>query len=112
MIQNPSVVGSGGNGDVGVEIVPVRFDSSSGGMSPVQIIYTTVENGNVVYKDKVDEGIIETIYALKGSVLYCTVNSSDGNMLSLRSGGIQVASGTHQGLYAQDYDFRVYQVTG
>lgn len=109
MIQNPSVAGSGG---AGAEIVPVVFDSSAGGLNPIQIIYTTVENGNVVYKDKVDDGIIETIYALKGSVLYCTVNSIDRYMLSLRSGGIQVASGTYQGLYEQDYDFKVYQVTG
>ena len=26
--------------------------------------------------------------------------------------GALVSSGTYEGLYAQDYDFRVYQVTG
>lgn len=109
MIQNPSVMGSG---DAGAENVPVMFDSSVGGLSPMQIIYTTVENGNVVYKDETKEGLIETIYALKGSVLYCTVDSYEKEMLDIISGGIQVASGTYQGPFAQNYDFRVYQVTG
>lgn len=108
MIQNPSVSGSGG---AGAEIVPVVF-STSGAPSSVQIIYTTVENGNVVYKDETKNGGGGTIYALKGSVLYCTVNSVYGIMLNISSGGTMVVSGTYQGLYAQDYDFRVYQVTG
>ena len=109
MIQNPSVAGSGG---AGAEIVPVRFDSSSGGMSPVKILYTTVENGNVVYKDETRDGIVGTIYALKGSILYCTTDSYEEAMLDIISGGMLVASGTYQGLHARDYDFRVYQVTG
>ena len=107
MIQNPSVAGSGGS----VENVPVVF-SRSGPNTPMQIIYTTVENGNVVYKDETRYGEGGTIYALKGSVLYCTVDSVYTILLNISSGGIQVASGTYQGLYAQDYDFRVYQVTG
>lgn len=108
MIQNPSVAGSGG---AGAEIVPVVF-STSGASSSVQIIYTTVENGNVVYKDETRDGIIGTIYALKGSILYCTVDSYEEEMLDIISGGIQVASGTYQGSFMQNYDFRVYQVTG
>lgn len=107
MIQNPSVAGSGGN----VENVPVVF-STSGGNAPVQIIYTTVENGNVVYKDETKNGGGGTIYALKGSVLYCTVNSAYSSMLNISSGGTMVASGTYQGLHARNYDFKVYQVTG
>lgn len=107
MIQNGVVSGGGGN----VEIVPVVF-SRSGPNSPIQIIYTTVENGNVVYKDETRYGEGGTIYALKGSVLYCTVDSVYTILLNISSGGTKVASGTYQGLYAQDYDFRVYQVTG
>lgn len=107
MIQNGVVSGGGGN----VEIVPVVF-SRSGPNTPIQIIYTTVENGNVVYKDETRYGEGGTIYALKGSVLYCTANSVYSAMLNISSGGTMVASGTYQGRYAQDYDFRVYQVTG
>lgn len=107
MIQNGVVSGGGGN----VEIVPVVF-SRSGPKTPIQIIYTTVENGNVVYKDETRYGEGGTIYALKGSVLYCTVNSVFTILLNISSGGTMVTSGTYQGLYAQDYDFRVYQVTG
>lgn len=107
MIQNGVVSGGGGN----VEIVPVVF-SKSGPRTPIQIIYTTVENGNVVYKDETRRGSGGTIYALKGSVLYCTVESVYTILLSISSGGTMVASGTYQGLSAQDYDFRVYQVTG
>lgn len=107
MIQNPSVGGSGGS----AENVPVVF-STSGVKAPVQIIYTTVENGNVVYKDETKRGEGVTIYALKGSVLYCTANSAYSAVLDISSGGTMVASGTYQGLHARDYDFRVYQVTG
>lgn len=107
MIQNGVVSGGGGN----VEIVPVVF-SRSGPNTPIQIIYTTVENGNVVYKDETRYGEGGTIYALKGSVLYCTVNSVCSAMLNISSGGTMVASGTYKGLHARDYDFRVYQVTG
>lgn len=108
MIQNPSVAGSGG---AGAEIVPVVF-SGSGPNPPIQIIYTTVENGNVVYKDETRRGSVGTIYALKGSVLYCTVDSVYTILLNVSSGGTMVTSGTYQSIYAQDYDFRVYQVTG
>lgn len=107
MIQNGVVSGGGGN----VEIVPVVF-SRSGPNSPIQVIYTTVENGNVVYKDETRYGEGGTIYALKGSVLYCTVDSVHTILLNISRGGTMVSSGTYQGLYAQDYDFRVYQVTG
>lgn len=107
MIQNGVVSGGGGN----VEIVPVVF-SRSGPSTPIQIIYTTVENGNVVYKDETKHGEGGTIYALKGSVLYCTVDSVYTILLNISSGGTTVASGTYQGPYAKDYDFRVYQVTG
>lgn len=108
MIQNPSVAGSGG---AGAEIVPVVF-SGSGPNPPIQIIYTTVENGNVVYKDETRRGSVGTIYALKGSVLYCTVDSVYTVLLNITSGGTTVASGTYQGLHARNYDFKVYQVTG
>lgn len=107
MIQNGVVSGGGGN----VEIVPVVF-SKSGPSTPIQIIYTTAENGNVVYKDETKYGEGGTIYALKGSVLYCTVDSVYTILLNISSGGTTVASGTYQGLYAKDYDFKVYQVTG
>ena len=107
MIQNPSVGGSGGS----AENVPVVF-STSGAPAAIHIIYTTVENGNVVYKDETKNGGGGTIYALKGSVLYCTANSVYSAMLNISSGGTMVASGTYQGLYEQDYDFRVYKVTG
>lgn len=107
MIQNGVVSGGGGN----VEIVPVVF-SMSGAPAAIHIIYTTVENENVVYKDETKNGGGGTIYALKGSVLYCTANSGYSAMLNISSGGTMVASGTYQGLYEQDYDFRVYQVTG
>ena len=107
MIQNPSVGGSGGN----VENVPVVF-TASGAPSSVQILYTTVENGNVVYKDETKGGGGGTIYALKGSVLYCTVDSTYTIMLNISSGGVLVASGRYEGLYARDYNFKVYQVTG
>lgn len=107
MIQNGVVTGGGGN----VEIAPVVF-SRSGPNAPIQIIYTTVENGNVVYKDETKRGGVGTIYALKGSVLYCTVDSVYTILLNISSGGTMVTSGTYQGLYAQDYDFKVYQVTG
>lgn len=107
MIQNGVVSGGGGN----VEIVPVVF-SMSGAPSVIHIIYTTVENGNVVYKDETKNGGGGTIYALKGSVLYCTASSVYSAILKISSGGTMVASGAYQGLYAQDYDFRVYQVTG
>lgn len=107
MIQNGVVSGGGGN----VEIVPVVF-SRSAPNPPIRIIYTTVENGNVVYKDEAKKGGGGTIYALKGSVLYCTVDSAYKILLNISSGGTMVASGTYQALYAQDYDFRVYQVTG
>ncbi len=107
MIQNGVVSGGGNN----AEIVPVVF-STSGPNTPIQIIYTTVENGNVVYKDETRHGEGGTIYALKGSVLYCTVDSVYTILLNISSGGTTVASGTYQGLHAQDYDFRVYQVTG
>lgn len=107
MIQNPSVVGSGGN----AENVPVVF-YASGVPSSAQIIYTTVENGDVVFKNEMKDGGVGTIYALKGSVLYCTARNSAGIILNISSGGTMVASGTYQGRYAQDYDFRVYQVTG
>ena len=107
MIQNPSVAGSGGS----AENVPVVF-STSGAPSAVQIIYTTVENGGVVFKNETKGGGGGTIYALKGSVLYCTVNSVYRVMLNISSGGAFVSSGTYEGPYAQNYDFRVYQVTG
>lgn len=107
MIQNPSVVGSGGN----AENVPVVF-YGAGVPSSAQIIYTTVENGDVVFKNEKKGGEVGTIYALKGSVLYCTANSIYSGMLNISRGGTMVASGTYRGLYAQDYDFRVYQVTG
>lgn len=107
MIQNGVVSGGGGN----VEIVPVVF-SRSGPNTPIQIIYTTVENGGVVFKNETRYGEGGTIYALKGSVLYCTVDSVYTILLNISSGGTMVASGTYQGLYTQDYDFRVYQVTG
>lgn len=110
MIQNPSVGGSG-SGGVNAENVPVVF-STSGAPSAIQIIYTTVENGGVVFKNETKNGGGGTIYALKGTVLYCTANSVYRIMLNISSGGAFVSSGTYQGLYAQDYDFRVYQVTG
>lgn len=108
MIQNPSVAGSGGTG---VEIVPVVF-STSGAPSSVQIIYTTVENGDVIFKNEIKSGGGGTIYALKGSALYCTANSVYMSMLNISSGGALISSGTYEGPFAQDYDFRVYQVTG
>lgn len=107
MIQNGVVSGGGGN----VEIVPVVF-SKSGPSTPIHIIYTTVENGNVVYKEEAKRGGGGTIYALKGSVLYCTVDSVYTILLNISSGGTMVASGTYQSRFAKDYDFRVYQVTG
>lgn len=108
MIQNPSVSGSGG---AGAEIVPVVF-STSGAPSSVQIIYTAVANGGVVFENETKHGGVGTIYALKGSALYCTTNSAYSAILNISSGGTMVASGTYQGPYEQDYDFRVYQVTG
>lgn len=107
MIQNGVVSGGGGN----VEIVPVVF-SRSAPNPPIQIIYTTVENGDVIFKNETKRGGGGTIYALKGSVLYCTVDSNYRIMLDISSGGTMVASGTYQVQYAQNYDFRVYQVTG
>lgn len=107
MIQNPSVGGSGES----VENVPVVF-TTSGAPSSVQILYTTVENGNVVYKDETKGGGGGTIYALKGSVLYCTAMTAYRIMLNISSGGTLVASGTYEGLYGRDYDFKLYQVTG
>lgn len=107
MIQNGVLSGGGGN----AEIVPVVF-TSSGVSAPVHIIYTTVESGNVVYKDETKRGGVGTIYALKGSVLYCTVDSVYEILLNISSGGTEVASGTYQGPYSQDYDFRVYEATG
>ena len=108
MIQNPSVAGSGG---AWAEIVPVVF-YASGLPSAVQIIYTTVENGGVVFKNETKNGGGGTIYALKGSVLYCTAVSVHRNMLIISSGGAIVSSGTYEGPYARDFDFMVYQVTG
>lgn len=108
MIQNPSVAGSGGTG---VEIVPVVF-SASGAPSYVNIIYTTVENGGVVFKSETKNGGGGTIYALKGSVLYCTAYSDYRNLLNISSGGTMVASGTCQGPNLRNHDFKVYQVTG
>lgn len=107
MIQNPSVGGSGGS----AENVPVVF-STSGAPSSVQIIYTTVENGDVIFKNETKSGGGGTIYALKGSALYCTAYSTYRIMLNISSGGTMVASGTYQGLHARNYDFKVYQVTG
>lgn len=107
VIRNPIVVGSGGN----TENVPVVF-STSGISAPVQIIYTTVENGGVVFKNETKKGGVGTIYALKGSVLYCTADSVYRIVLNVSSGGVLVSSGTYQSIYSQDYDFRVYQVTG
>lgn len=86
--------------------------STSDALGGFTIIYTTMENGGVVFKNETKKGVGGTVYALKGSVLYCTVNSSEGYMLNIRSGGALVSSGTYVGLYAQDYDFKVYQVTG
>ena len=100
-----------GSGGVNAENVPVVF-STSGAPSYVNIIYTTVENGGVVFKNETMNGGGGTFYALKGSALYCTANSVHSAMLNISSGGTMVVSGTYQGLYAQDYDFRVYQVTG
>lgn len=108
MIQNPSVAGSGG---AGAEIVPVVF-STSGAPSYVQIIYTTVENGDVIFKNETKNGGGGTIYALKGSALYCTAYSTYRIMLNISSGGTMVASGTYQDLHARNHDFKVYQVTG
>ena len=110
MIQNPSVAGSG-SGGVNVENVPVVF-SASGVPNVVQIIYTTVENGGVVFKNETKNGGGGTICALKGSALYCTAYSFYRIMLNISSGRALISSGTYQGPYAQDYDFRVYQVTG
>lgn len=110
MIQNPSVAGNG-SGGVNVENVPVVF-SVSGVPNVVRIIYTTVENGGVVFKDETKKGGGGTIYALKGSVLYCTAPSFYRAMLNISSGGASVLSGTYEGPSAQDYDFKVYQVTG
>lgn len=108
MIQNPSVAGSGG---AGAEIVPVVF-YSYGLPSSVQIIYTTVENGGVVFKNETKKGGGGTIYALKGSVLYCTAISDHKIMLNISSGGAIVSYGTYKGVYEQYFDFIVYQVTG
>ena len=110
MIQNPSVAGSG-SGGVNVEVVPVEF-STSVAHSSVQIIYTTVVDGGVLFNDETKYGGGGTIYALKGSALYCTANSSYSIVLNISSGGVLVSSGTYKGLYAQDYDFKIYQVTG
>ena len=107
MIQNPSVVGSGGS----VENVPVVF-SNSDAMGGFQIIYTTVENGGVVFKNERKKGEGGIVYALKGSVLYCTADSVYRIVLSVSSGGVLVSSGTYKNRHAQDWDFRVYQVTG
>lgn len=109
MIQNPSVAGSG-SGGVNAENVPVVFSTSGIGV-PFQIIYTTVENGGVVFKNETKGGV-GTIYALKGSVLYCTVDSVYSILLNISSGGALTSSGKYEGLDARDYDFRVYQVTG
>lgn len=108
MIQNPSVSGSGG---AGAEIVPVVF-STSGAPSSVQIIYTTVENGDVIFKNETKSGGGGTIYALKGSALYCTAYNAYRIMLNISSGGTMVVSGTYQGPNLRNYDFKVYQVTG
>lgn len=110
MIQNPSVAGSG-SGGVNAENVPVVF-STSGAPSAVNIIYTTVENGGVVFKNETKNGGGGTIYALKGSALYCTAYSTYRIMLNISSGGTMVASGTYQGPNLRSYDFKVYQVTG
>lgn len=109
MIQNPSVAGSGGN----AENVPVVFDTPMyPSFQQITCTYTTVENGDIVFNDETEISAGGTIYALKGSVLYCTVKSSIGYLLNISSGGTLVASGTYKGLSARDYDFKVYQVTG
>ena len=107
MIQNPSVAGSGGN----AENVPVLF-SRPDTMGGFKIIYTTMENGGVVFKNESKKGEGGTVYALKGSVLYCTADSTYSIVLNISRGAVLVSSGTYEGLYAQNYDFRVYQVTG
>lgn len=107
MIQNPNVGGSG----VSAENVPVVFYSSVAWGS-VQIIYATIENGEVVFKNENKKGGGGTIYALKGSPLYCTAASGYSSMLNISIGGVLIESGTYIGPYAQDYDFKVYQVTG
>lgn len=107
MIQNPSVGGSGGS----AENVPVVF-STSDALGGFTIIYTTMENGGVVFKNETKKGVGGTVYALKGSVLYCTADSVYSMVLNVSSGGVLVSSGTYKGLYALDYDFKVYQVTG
>lgn len=107
MIQNPSAAGSG----VSAENVPVVF-SRPHALGDFQIMYTTMENGGVVFKNETKKGVGGTVYALKGSVLYCTADSVYSIVLSVSSGGALVSSGTYKGRYATDYDFKVYQVTG
>ena len=107
MIQNPSVGGSGES----VENVPVVF-SVSGAPGSVQIIYTTVENGDVVFKNETKRGGGGTIYALNGSVMYCTTDYTYRIMLNISSGGKFVTSGKYTTSNNRDYDFNVYQVTG
>lgn len=107
MIQNPSVAGSGGS----VENVPVVF-STSDTLGGFRIIYTTMENGGVVFKNERKKGKGGTVYALKGSVLYCTADSVYSTGLNVSSGGTLVSSGTYQDRHGLNYDFRVYQVTG
>lgn len=109
MIQNPSVAGSGGN----VENVPVVFDTPiHPSFQQIVCTYTTVENGDIVFNEETKINVGGTIYALKGSILYCTTRSSDSSQLNISSGGTTVASGTYQDFIGKDYYFRVYQVTG
>lgn len=107
----PAAVRAIETGGVNAESVPVVF-STSDAPSDIHIIYTTVENGNVVYKDETKYGGGGTIYALKGSILYCTAYYAYATMLNISSGGTTVVSGMYQDIYAKYYDFRVYQVTG
>lgn len=107
MIQNGVVSGGG----VNAENVPVVF-STSDAMGGFKIIYTTMENGGVVFKNETKKGVGGTVYALKGSVLYCTADSVYSIVLNVSSGGVLVSSGTYKGPHALDYDFKVYQVTG
>lgn len=109
MIQNPSVAGSGGN----AENVPVAFDTPiRPSFEQITCTYTTVENGDIVFNEETKINVGGTIYALKGSILYCTTQSSDSSQLIISSGGTLIVSGTYKNFIERGYYFRVYQVTG
>lgn len=109
MIQNPSVAGERGN----AENVPVVFDTPFyPSFEKITCTYTTVENGDIVFNEETKISVGGTIYALKGSILYCTTRSSNNSHLNISSGGTLIVSSTYKDSTEKNHYFRVYQVTG